>query len=77
MCLHGFRLYDALLVLGIQDISFRNRQTQVNGTSSFLSLAFSCVEFPDCWGRDGPERWAVSSEWQLWIRPKAQFHESD
>lgn len=46
------------------------------GTPSFLSLAFSCVEFPDCWGRDGPERWAVSTERQLWIRPQARFHES-
>lgn len=59
---------------GIQRVF--DRQTGVTGTASFLSLAFSCVKFPDCWGMDGPERRAVSSEWQLWIRSEAQFYES-
>lgn len=44
-------------------------------TSCFFSFPFSCVEFPDCWGGDGSEWRTVSSEWQLWIRPEARFHE--
>lgn len=40
-----------------------------------FSFSISCVEFPDCRGRDGSERWPVQSEWSLWIRPEAQFHE--
>lgn len=43
--------------------------------SCFFSFSFSCIEFPDCRGGDGPERRAVSSEWQLWLRPEAQFIE--
>lgn len=71
----GFRSFDALLLFDIQNILFLYWQPQLTVTSSFLSFVFSCIEFPDCWGRDGPERWAVSSEWQLWIHSKAQFHE--
>lgn len=63
-------------VFDIQNIYlFFDWQPQLTVTSSFLSFAFSCIELSDCWGRDGPERWAVSSEWQLWIHSKAQFHE--
>lgn len=46
-----------------------------NSTTCFFSFSFSCAEFPDCWGGDGSQWWPVSSERELWLCPKAQFHE--